>query len=55
MTVVFSNTGDTDTRVLAALWEGYPDARVLRSLRVTKTLERRSGAWPPRTPRETWR
>lgn len=29
MTVVFSNTGDVDTRVLAALWEGIPDARVL--------------------------
>lgn len=29
MTVVFSNTGDVDTRVLAALWEGYPNARVL--------------------------
>ena len=29
MTVVFSNTGDTDTRVLAALWEGHPNARVL--------------------------
>ena len=29
MTVVFSNTGDVDTRVLAALWDGIPDARVL--------------------------
>lgn len=29
MTIVFSNTGDVDTRVLAALWEGIPDARVL--------------------------
>ena len=29
MTVVFSNTGDTDTRVLAALWDDIPDARVL--------------------------
>ena len=29
MTVVFSNTGDVDTRVLATLWEGYPNARVL--------------------------
>ncbi|MBQ6102458.1 MAG: hypothetical protein IJL06_02185 [Kiritimatiellae bacterium] len=29
MTVVFSNTGDVDTRVLSALWEGIPDARVL--------------------------
>lgn len=38
MTVVFSNTGDTDTRVLAALWDGIPDARVLRSLRVKKRL-----------------
>lgn len=28
-TIVFSNTGDTDTRVLAALWDGIPDARVL--------------------------
>ena len=29
MTVVFSNTGDVDTRVLAALWDDIPDARVL--------------------------
>lgn len=29
MTIVFSNTGDVDTRVLAALWDGIPDARVL--------------------------
>lgn len=28
-TIVFSNTGDVDTRVLAALWDGIPDARVL--------------------------
>ena len=28
-TIVFSNTGDVDTRVLAALWDGVPDARVL--------------------------
>lgn len=28
-TIVHSNAGDTDTRVLAALWDGIPDARVL--------------------------
>ena len=28
-TIVFSNTGDVDTRVLAALWDDIPDARVL--------------------------
>ena len=28
-TIVHSNAGDTDTRVLAALWDGIPDARVM--------------------------
>ena len=28
-TIVHSNAGDTDTRVLAALWDDIPDARVL--------------------------